>query len=210
MVDDRYTDAIRDRDPAALRRRVDAPVLAGLAQWGEEHGTVVSLGLSGDRPGVGGDERGALVAVAGRGVALAAATAPEDPAEVVWTTDPGAVRGVLESLTDVAASSREAAAALGSVSDAASSVDVGSLIGGLAASVAADRQALAAALHDGPVQHLTAAQLLLDSAMWSGQEIPPTAREPIEQGLAALLQGIGGCRDLMRRLAEAIDPPEES
>jgi hypothetical protein len=49
------------------------------------------------------------------------------------------------------------------------------------------------------VQELTAAQLLIDSALW-GDDVPGSVREPLEQGLEALRQAITSCRGIMAEL----------
>jgi signal transduction histidine kinase len=205
-----YVELIRSGDPHAQERHVAASVLAGLARWAAGQGGVASAGVA-RRRGVEAarDERGAIVVASGPALAFAAASPAGSPEALTWTTDVGAVRQVAEALRGDEALSAGAAEVLRSLPTPDEvQVDVASAVEAIGAAVDADRQQVAARLHDGPVQHLTAAQLLLDSAMWSGEDIPDAARAPIEQGLAALLQGIGGCREIMRELAEPTGTPE--
>lgn len=204
MAGPTYVELIRGRDPHAQQRRVAAPALAGLARWAAHQGAVASAGLAHGRGGGSTPEdRGAIVVAAGPALAFAAASLAGTPEVLAWTTHVGAVREVAEAVAGEEALSAGAAEVLRSLpAPHEAQADVGAAVDAIAAAVDADRQQVAARLHDGPVQHLTAAQLLLDSAMWSGEDIPDAARGPIEQGLAALLQGIGGCREIMRQLAE--------
>jgi signal transduction histidine kinase len=69
--------------------------------------------------------------------------------------------------------------------------------------VQAERRRIAALLHDGPIQELTAAHLLLNSAI-AGR--PDTANDPVlQQGLRSLEAAVESCRALMQDLVDEDD-----
>jgi signal transduction histidine kinase len=67
-------------------------------------------------------------------------------------------------------------------------------------SVRDERRRLAARLHDGPLQSLTAAQLLLDSTLPLLTGMPVEARNRLEQALAGVRDANGACRALVDEL----------
>jgi signal transduction histidine kinase len=179
-------------------------VLPGLARWGAAAAVAAAGGavlVRGVRPVPSGAVEVTatedLVVVLADAVAVVAVA---DGPSVRWSCSPSAVRAVVELLELPRSAVDRVARAVARTSDEAPPGGV-PLMRALDAVVAADRQELAGRLHDGPVQELTAAQLLLDSALW-GVDLPAGARDPLEQGLGALRAAIAGCRTLMADLRE--------
>jgi signal transduction histidine kinase len=179
----------------------DIAMLDGLAWWGAvlattAPGIALVAGVEPAPPGATALEApGPVVAVASPVVAFAAVG---DGPVARWAAGGDAVRAVLDVVGPPAGSGAVAEAALAGA-PADGGFDVGAVVAALGAAVRGDRARTSARLHDGPVQELTAATLLLDSALW-GQAIDADAREPVEQGLAALRAAISSCRALMTDL----------
>ena len=67
--------------------------------------------------------------------------------------------------------------------------------------VAVERRRLAAQMHDGPLQSLTAAQLLLDSTVPLITQMPAEVRNRLEQAMAAMRDANAACRARIDDLA---------
>ncbi len=70
----------------------------------------------------------------------------------------------------------------------------------MAGDVTAERQRLAEQLLDGPLQSLTAAQLLLDSTLPLLHEMSPEVRNRLEQALGAVRDANAACRAMLDEL----------
>jgi signal transduction histidine kinase len=181
---------------------VVAGVLPGLARWAVDRAgdaldaAAVVGGLANPPVGaiaVEGD--GAVVVLACRDTALVAVA---DGPRAVWAEGAAAVRAALGHLALPPGAGARVEQAVARAPEAGGR-DAGPVLAALDAAVSAERAALAATIHDRPVQELTAAQLLIDSALW-GDDVPGSVREPLEQGLEALRQAITSCRGIMAEL----------
>lgn len=207
---DPRTTAIRDADVGGEVLRA---VLPGVVRWAEElvvgdaravllvggvepvPGGARLLDLGPAQPGVTPD---ALVIVAGPDVALVIAATAGSPL-ASWAAGAAAIRAVLDDLDLPPGSGAIVEQAMAQAPQTGGHA-VGPLLTGLDHALRRERQAVAALLHDGPVQDLTAAQLLLDSAMW-GPSLSDDVLTPLKQSLAALRAAITGARGLMGELS---------
>lgn len=175
---------------------VDRAVLVGLARWAAELtvGRAEAVALVGGMRTV---PRGASEIAAPEGLVVLAA--PEITFAAIgagdvahWSSRGAAVRAVVELLELPEGSRSTVERALRCAPpESASLIPIIEAIG---EAVAHERHALASRLHDGPVQELTVAVLLLDG--------PHGGRAADEQGLTALRAAAASCRALMGALTE--------
>jgi signal transduction histidine kinase len=179
------TSELRRLDSAAGRTPVRAEALAGLA------GALAAL-LDGRVVEHDTKRERAVLAAGARGlvVCVAPARAVEEVA-VVHSAAPGAVRALAEQLgVELPRAGRPADGLPRAVA---------ALLVALDAAVAAARDHAAHRLHDGPVQELTAAQLVVESAASLSAADADALR--IHRGVELLRGAILSCRQLMADLA---------
>lgn len=195
-------------DAGASVLRLPAPAVTGLFQ------ALASVG-DGDEPvhvaqadvDLGGRAERVL-GLASHDLALVVAARDDGQARQAAPAAQIAISAAPAVVTQVCAAVRPASAEFDRVGEAAAAVEsvghhrlLAVLVSALGAGLAADRGYLANLLHDGPVQDLTAAQLMLDSALLAG-EPDPTG---LERVLSAVQGAVRSLRGLMRDLA----PPDD-
>jgi signal transduction histidine kinase len=202
-------DTVRTADPDAAELWLGDAMLHGLATWAaavaRPWGTVLvggadDLDLPGQPLAAAGLDGHRVVVAAADSMVLAAVAGAD--AAGVCSGSPAAVEAVVKALADGGAGEgqRPDLEAIRDTLQDAAPADVAPLVDALAAAVRTDRRATASRIHDGPVQELTAAQLLLDSATW-GAQLPASVNDPLQQGISALRSAIGGCRAIMAWLS---------
>ncbi len=194
-------EAIRAADDSG---RVLRAVLRGVATWasavtaGDARSVVLVAGVDAPPAAHVVDADAALVVAVGPDVALVAVADGQEPL-ATWACGGAAVQDLLARLVIPPGSVALVEQAVGAAPVTGGRAS-GALLEAMDAVLAHERASLAARLHDGPVQDLTAAQLLLDSALWAG-DIPPEVRGTLDQGLDALRSAITAARGLMGDLA---------
>jgi signal transduction histidine kinase len=180
---------------------VSRTALAGIARWAEvavgaDAATLLLVAGLADPPtgALVVEHEDELVLVTGPGVALVAVS-EGGAALASWALGAEAVRSAAALLDVPPGSAAVVDRALASAPMAGGQATA-AVCEALEVALQGERREVAARLHDGLVQDLTAAQLLLDSALWS-DALPGDVRSPLEDGLAALRSAISGARVLM-------------
>lgn len=196
-------EAMRRSDGGASGGTASLGVLPGAAQWAAGHvgggsdAVVLVAGIE-PRP-IGAIEVGGPTALVIAAAPDLAFVAVGDGDRIAWSPDLGAVRAVVEAIDLPPGAGAVVEQALARAPEAGG-LPVGPVLAALEAVIGAERRGIATRLHDGPVQELTAAQLLLDSALWA-DGLPDAVRGTLERGLAALGMAMESCRRLMGELA---------